>query len=73
VFPITVKESPSAYGDPDPLAAEFQPVNVEFLLLNPEPLGNVIVAPVVSEIPAIEPVPPFALKTTIGFGLIGVV
>jgi hypothetical protein len=55
------------------LAAEFQPVNVEFLLLNPEPLGKVIVAPVVSAIPATEPVPPFALKTTIGFGLIGVV
>jgi hypothetical protein len=55
------------------LATVFQPAKVEFLLLSPEPLGKVMVAPIVSAIPATKPVPPFALKTTIGFGLIGVV
>jgi hypothetical protein len=68
-----VKLSPAAYPIPDPLAKVFQPVNAEFLLVKPVPLGNVIVAPVVSDIPVIEPVPPFALNETSGFGFIGVV
>jgi hypothetical protein len=51
----------------------FHPEKDEFLLVKPEPLGNAIVTPDVSDLPVIEPVPPFALKVRNGFKLVGVV
>jgi hypothetical protein len=48
-------------------------VKTEFRLLSVEPLGKTIVAPVVSEIEAIDPLPPFALNEIAGFELSGVV
>jgi hypothetical protein len=68
-----VKLSPAAYPIPDPLANVFQPVNAEFLLVKPDPLGKAIETPAVSDLPVIEPVPPFALKVRDGFKLVGVV
>jgi hypothetical protein len=68
-----VNGSPAKYPVPDPFAAVFQPTTAEFLLVKPVPAGKVIVAPAVSEIAAIDPVPPFALKVRSGFALIGVV
>ncbi|CAB4577912.1 unannotated protein [freshwater metagenome] len=48
-------------------------MKTEFLLLSPEPLGKAIVPPVVSEIDAMDPLPPFALNEIAGFELSGVV
>jgi hypothetical protein len=73
VLPNNVNGPPTKYPVPDPLAASFQPANVEFLLLSPEPPGKVITAPLVSDIAATDPVPPFALNLRRGFALIGVV
>jgi hypothetical protein len=68
-----VKLSPAAYPIPDPLANVFQPVNAEFRLLRVEPFGNSMLTPDVSDLDVTEPVPPFALKESNGFALIGVV
>jgi hypothetical protein len=51
----------------------FHVVKTEFRLVKVDPLGKVIVPPAVSEIDAIDPLPPFALKLRRGFELIGVV
>jgi hypothetical protein len=55
------------------LANVFQPVNAEFLLLKVEPFGKAIVTPGVSDLDGTVPDPPFALKESVGFELIGVV
>jgi hypothetical protein len=68
-----VNGSPAKYPVPDPFAAVFQPTTAEFLLVKPVPAGKVIVAPAVSEIEAMDPLPPFALNLRRGFELIGVV
>ena len=68
-----VNGSPAKYPVPDPSAVVFQPANAEFLLVNPVSAGKVIVAPAVSEIEAMDPLPPFALNLRRGFELIGVV
>jgi hypothetical protein len=51
----------------------FHVVKTEFRLLSVDPLGKAIVPPVVSEIDAIDPLPPFALNEIAGFELSGVV
>jgi hypothetical protein len=51
----------------------FHVEKTEFLFVSVEPLGKAIVAPVVSEIDAIDPLPPFVLNEIAGFELSGVV
>jgi hypothetical protein len=51
----------------------FHVEKTEFLFVSVDPLGKAIVPPVVSEIDAIDPLPPFALNETAGFELSGVV
>jgi hypothetical protein len=55
------------------LANVFQPENAEFLLLKVEPFGKAIVTPGVSDLDGTVPDPPFALKESVGFELVGVV
>jgi hypothetical protein len=51
----------------------FHVEKTEFLFVNVEPLGKRIVPPALSEIDAMDPVPPFALNLRRGFALMGVV
>jgi hypothetical protein len=73
VLSNNVNGSPAKYPVPDPSAVVFQPANAEFLLVNPVSAGKVIIAPDVSDIAVIDPVPPFGLNLRRGFALIGVV